>query len=153
MVSFYCVSWTNGPVSTSKKESVAGDTVADVLDWEMDPEEGMVGSSKLVLLCFIVTHSTNQVLFTKSGLVSLSLSLSLSFTGPCKIIPALDKLGFYRNPYIIACHQPISADRPAVQTLQIQEVITSYIPLRNFLITYILFLFLVISWQRLDLAT
>ena len=32
MVGFYCVSWTNGPVSTSKKESVAGDTIADVLD-------------------------------------------------------------------------------------------------------------------------
>ena len=50
MVGFYCVSWTNGPVSTSKKESVAGDTIADVLDLEMDPEEGMVGSSKLALL-------------------------------------------------------------------------------------------------------
>ena len=50
MVGFYCVSWTNGPVSTSKKESVAGDTVVDVLDWETDPEEGMVGFSKLALL-------------------------------------------------------------------------------------------------------
>jgi len=50
MADFYCVGWTSGPVSTSKKESVVGDTAADVLDWEIGPEEGMVGSSKLALL-------------------------------------------------------------------------------------------------------
>ena len=50
MAGFYCVGWTNGPVSTSKKESVRGGTVADVLDWEIGLEEGLVGCPKLELL-------------------------------------------------------------------------------------------------------